>query len=78
MRIGQQTSKLLAAAVALAGIVLVVSRPDFLGDQAGRTVNAFSQANPWWIGAAFLAFADRKSTRLNSSHTDISRMPSSA
>ena len=24
------------------------------------------------------AFADRKSTRLNSSHTDISRMPSSA
>ncbi len=57
MRIGQQTSKLLAAAVALTGIVLVVSRPDFLGDQAGRTVNAFSHANPWWIGAAFLAFA---------------------
>ena len=24
------------------------------------------------------AFSDRKSTRLNSSHTDISRMPSSA
>ena len=29
--------------------------------------------------AQFMAFAqDRKSTRLNSSHTDISRMPSSA
>ena len=26
----------------------------------------------------FAAFADRKSTRLNSSHTDSSRMPSSA
>ena len=27
---------------------------------------------------SLLAMADRKSTRLNSSHTDISRMPSSA
>ena len=34
-----------------------------------------------WVkerGTALLLFADRKSTRLNSSHTDISRMPSSA
>src|ERR1044072_1695142 len=31
------------------------------------------------VGLAMLfAFGDRKSTRLNSSHTDISRMPSSA
>ena len=29
-------------------------------------------------GGAFRAWQDRKSTRLNSSHTDISRMPSSA
>ena len=29
-------------------------------------------------GVVGLAVADRKSTRLNSSHTDISRMPSSA
>ena len=29
-------------------------------------------------GARWAANADRKSTRLNSSHTDISRMPSSA
>ena len=57
MRIGQQTSKFLAAAVAIAGVVLVVSRPDFLGDQAGRTVNAFGSANPLWIAAAFVAFA---------------------
>ena len=30
------------------------------------------------IEGAFVNFKDRKSTRLNSSHTDISRMPSSA
>ena len=30
------------------------------------------------VGAAVGAALDRKSTRLNSSHTDISRMPSSA
>ena len=30
------------------------------------------------IDAWYRAYADRKSTRLNSSHTDISRMPSSA
>ena len=30
------------------------------------------------VGNATLATKDRKSTRLNSSHTDISRMPSSA
>ena len=28
--------------------------------------------------ASYIGFRDRKSTRLNSSHTDISRMPSSA
>src|ERR1044072_9588709 len=32
----------------------------------------------WSRAAARLFGADRKSTRLNSSHTDISRMPSSA
>ena len=34
----------------------------------------------YWDGAASLSqlAVDRKSTRLNSSHTDISRMPSSA
>ena len=29
-------------------------------------------------GYFYMLFSDRKSTRLNSSHTDISRMPSSA
>ena len=31
-----------------------------------------------FIPVYFILMADRKSTRLNSSHTDISRMPSSA
>ena len=31
-----------------------------------------------WLDTLSMARADRKSTRLNSSHTDISRMPSSA
>ena len=30
------------------------------------------------IGVIIFGYLDRKSTRLNSSHTDISRMPSSA
>ena len=30
------------------------------------------------VGLVLLLVLDRKSTRLNSSHTDISRMPSSA
>ena len=34
-------------------------------------------SNPWTTEAASI-ITDRKSTRLNSSHTDISRMPSSA
>ena len=41
-----------------------------------------SDAAKWLaVGAAIVAaviVTDRKSTRLNSSHTDISRMPSSA
>ena len=33
---------------------------------------------PWWLHHNQKMWEDRKSTRLNSSHTDISRMPSSA
>ena len=32
--------------------------------------------NKWWDG--FIYLLDRKSTRLNSSHSSVSRMPSSA
>ena len=45
----------------------------FVGYSAGSTPG--TKVNPF---AAELAKEDRKSTRLNSSHTDISRMPSSA
>ena len=41
----------------------------------------FAQFNPengWGNYTGLVTFVDRKSTRLNSSHTDISRMPSSA
>ena len=41
-----------------------------IGDSAGKTIPL--------AGALLRSSADRKSTRLNSSHTDISRMPSSA
>ena len=37
-----------------------------------------SPASPYWALKAFLPLADRKSTRLNSSHVVTSRMPSSA
>ena len=34
--------------------------------------------NPWFLWASLLLALDRKSTRLNSSHSSVSRMPSSA
>ena len=49
---------------------------DLLGDAlrvAGYSVSAAADGM-----SALTALRDRKSTRLNSSHTDISRMPSSA
>ena len=55
------------------------------GDTAVVTFNngkptqyQFGQMNLLVVGKSFEATKDRKSTRLNSSHTDISRMPSSA
>ena len=36
------------------------------------------QPNPNWVSPAHLDRLDRKSTRLNSSHSSVSRMPSSA
>ncbi len=53
-----------------------------------RAPLALERRRAWWVprpldagamdAAARLLVGDRKSTRLNSSHTDISRMPSSA
>ena len=48
----------------------------------GVTTNSaditFPQATASWGTVGYIGIKDRKSTRLNSSHTDISRMPSSA
>ena len=59
--------------------VLVTAAP------AGATTGVLAEAKPWhyWIAPVlFLSFlgvaGDRKSTRLNSSHIPLSRMPSSA
>ena len=43
-------------------------------DDQGRHFDGDGKLRDWWTKAD----EDRKSTRLNSSHTDISRMPSSA
>ena len=42
------------------------------------TVFAQTTTNPWVIGVGAHGVKDRKSTRLNSSHSRASRMPSSA
>ena len=47
-------------------------------DRAHYETVADEESLKRWIEAARAAGRDRKSTRLNSSHTDISRMPSSA
>ena len=53
------------------GEIAVINTCGFIGDAKEESINMileFAQAKE----------EDRKSTRLNSSHTDISRMPSSA
>ena len=49
--------------------------------ESGGSSRLLPQSDPKWLGASLdriKSMVDRKSTRLNSSHTDISRMPSSA
>ena len=48
------------------------------GNILSEATKFLQQGNWWWMGFPGLFIVDRKSTRLNSSHTDISRMPSSA
>ena len=50
--------------------------PDAEYDKLYRELLAIEQDHPNWVTPD--SPSDRKSTRLNSSHTDISRMPSSA
>ena len=61
--------------LAVFGVPETMPDPELKLYGAGSTVIA---ANDNWGGAAQLTTADRKSTRLNSSHVALSRMPSSA
>ena len=53
-----------------------ISIPSNIAEGSARTNKSFSHFLDISLGSSFEL--DRKSTRLNSSHTDISRMPSSA
>ena len=57
-----------------------VQRQKYLpkSDDAPKAVSGFPFVSGLNTGAACLTMVDRKSTRLNSSHPSISRMPSSA
>ena len=75
------------------GVTIITTQDPADGRLTGLTVNSFSSVSLdpplvlWSLArrspnldqfAVGRQHADRKSTRLNSSHTDISRMPSSA
>ena len=55
--------------------MVAVAVPDLVGDTRAQNQPGTDQEYPNW---RVPTCQDRKSTRLNSSHTDISRMPSSA
>ena len=57
--------------------VLGATAPDWL-EWLGRSHAPLGRAHHRGATHNLLGWLDRKSTRLNSSHTDISRMPSSA
>ena len=73
-RVLDHTLAALAAVPAIAGIAVVLAPDD------DSTVGDGQRVRAWRVGGASRAesVADRKSTRLNSSHIQKSRMPSSA
>ena len=69
-----------ALVVLLAGTVLPSARADLRGDVIGA-IGYVANWRFWLNGSSYAALftaPDRKSTRLNSSHPRLSRMPSSA
>ena len=50
----------------------------YILETLGNLMHQTAFFNLTWGNYVMVLVADRKSTRLNSSHTDISRMPSSA
>ena len=71
------TRRTILAAGAAAAAAAAVPRA-FAQQAAARTNGKFYERGPVKIYYEEAGSGDRKSTRLNSSHTDISRMPSSA
>ena len=73
---GEINSKVSDSKAIMAGIKATYgSKPGVTTDELdGLTVDG----DTWWFNVRASNTEDRKSTRLNSSHTDISRMPSSA
>ena len=79
--IARNTAKILErAGVSLMAVV----KADAFGHGAVEVARTVLDAGATWLGVATveegleLRAGDRKSTRLNSSHTPVSRMPSSA
>ena len=72
-RLAAPRENLAAYGVAFAFAIIVEAPVIVSGERDGITVEACLQ----WTDS-YHETIDRKSTRLNSSHTDISRMPSSA
>ena len=78
---GGQLGRMMAHAAQEMGLAVVVLDPD-ANAPAAQVAQGLVQSTyddpAGWTQLAERVQADRKSTRLNSSHTDISRMPSSA
>ena len=69
--------------ISLIGIFLGALSASKLNSKLDRLTSTFAVVSSsfpvWWVGMLMIfVFADRKSTRLNSSHIQKSRMPSSA
>ena len=69
---------IIGAVVLISGICSMFSTKEKKSIDAKVIAQAALCAALCYIGATFIKIEDRKSTRLNSSHTDSSRMPSSA
>ena len=58
------------------------NQPQKSADWESKVVNPYGRRSllvpAWYRGVSLIMQTDRKSTRLNSSHTRLSRMPSSA